>query len=147
MGAIFPEKGEALPPDEYAELDAERREDEIAEQSRQRVEDMVGLNKEIITPTRLEHSKYHILLSKDLKLSNINENDVRLGSAYFSAINHLLFLKVTTSAKVLHAEMMEYLALKSSVGGFERKSLISTISSVLRGKPAEGGGEKQKFLR
>lgn len=117
-----PNQGEQQQP-----LDDPREDERLVEMAQARIEDMIGLNMALITPSRLSDSDYHALVSRDLKISNLKEEDVSLLRLWVSTINHLVSDGLDDTARVLHAEMLAFLASKSSVNGFERKALITTL--------------------
>ena len=127
-------------PQQVASPDAamDRYEKELAEETRARIEDMVGFNLRLIEPSRLMDEKtqktsaYHALLSKDLKISNITVEDVKILRLWFALIDHLRFMCLDETVEVYHAELEAFLALKCSVNGFEREALISTLSKVFK---------------
>jgi len=119
---------------------------QLAEETRARVEDMVSFNTELIHPTRLKNSEFHKLVGKDFKISKLTDEDVKIILRFQSTINHFLFIGLKDFATVLHAELIGYLAAKSSVGGFEREALITTLSKFYRETRAGHGEAKRKLL-
>ena len=105
----------------------------LVEEGKARLETLIDLNKELIQPTRMLNSEYHQALTRDLKISNIGANEFEFIRAWLSLIDHLLFIGLEDAAKVMHAELLGFLAAKSSVDGFEREALISTIARILKG--------------
>lgn len=127
---------------------------QLQEASKQAIEDRIGLDKSLIQPTRMEFtntdgktitSVYHQMLTQDSKISNIKAEDKPVFRMWRSLINHALYLRAYDFALVLHAEYEHELAINSSVGGFERKALITTISNMIKGK-GEGQNEGKKLL-
>jgi hypothetical protein len=117
----------------------------LAEESRARAEDMVQFNSDLIRPSRLKDSQYHNLLTKDLKISNLSEDDVRVVNMGISLVDHSLFLGFDEFASVIHAELIGFLATKNSVHGFERLQLNTSISQVE--KRYSDSSEKKKGFR
>lgn len=125
---------------------------QLQEASKQAIEDRIGLDKSLIQPTRIEFtdskgkviaSIFHQMLTQDSKISNIKAEDKPIFRMWRSLINHALYLRAYDFALVLHAEYEHELAINSSVGGFERKALITTISNMIKGK---GEGQEGKKL-
>ena len=149
MADIFPRKKE--PVSEFEDMSREdfesRRDDRdlaLMEEARARVDNMFELNKELIQPGRLKGSEYHQLLVRDLKISNLEPGDVETIRLWVSLIDHLLYIEIRDAAIIMHAELVAFLASKSSVDGFERKALITTVNRMFRdqGDSKSEGGRK-----
>lgn len=105
---------------------------QLAEETKQRIEDLVAFNSELINPSRLKDSEFHKIIGKDFKISNLKQEDIPLVRLWQSLIDHLLFMGLRDTAKVFHAELIGFLAAKSSVEGFERQMLISTLTKMYK---------------
>lgn len=151
MGLLFGGRPQEEPVSEAEESEISRGDRELTEEAKARIEDMVGLNMALITPTRVvmdgdsSATKYHKLVNKDFKISNITKDDVRIVRAYQSVINHIMFLDIPTAAAVFHSELEGFLASQSSVDGFERKSLITAISNVVKTTKKSDEGRRRFF--
>jgi len=108
-------------------LDDPREDERLVEQAQSRIEDLIGLNMALISPTRLKDSEYHALVSRDFKITNLNEADIPLVRLWVSLINHVVADGLDDMARVLHAELLAFFASKSSLRGFERRALITTL--------------------
>lgn len=117
-----------------------RYDKDISEETKARIEDLVAFNSDLIRPQRVnwdtkngsQASPFHELISKDFKISKITEGDVAIIRLYQSTIDHYVFIGLKGMATVLHAELIGFLAAKSSVNGFEREALISTLTKIYK---------------
>jgi len=115
----------------YDDPQEELADSKLLEEQRARIEDLVAFNSDIIRPTRLEGSDYHKLLTKDLKVSNLaDDQDRAVVCMAVSLIDHALFMGFESFAVILHAELIAYLSSKNSIQGFERKALITQIADI-----------------
>lgn len=147
MGGLFGNKTEGEPAPSLRELDdpqGDLADSRLNEESRARAEDLVQFNSDIIRPTRLENSRYHKLLTKDLKISNLTEQDVLVVNRGLSLIDHALYLGFDEFASVIHSELTGFLASKNSIDGFERRQLNTNISLVDK-RYSEGDNKKKGF--
>ncbi len=146
MVNLFKREDEAeIEAEEVPESEEYDTAERLREEARARIENLVGLNLAIIEPTKLterdEPTRFHTYLSKDFKLSRISEEDVRLIRLWVALINHLTVMRLPKVAALFHAELIAFLAAKSSVNGFERKMLVSAIT---RFEKAIGETEREK---
>jgi len=128
----------------YEDVQQDLADDRLIEEQRARIEDLVAFNSELIRPTHLKKSRYHELLSKDLKVSNLGEEDVKTVGLAVSLIDHAVYMGFERFAVILHCELIGFLASMNSIDGFERKALISQIAEVrksfnLRDEPKKKG--------
>ena len=111
------------------ESEEEQKEDRLAlEETRNRIEDLIGWNTALITPTRFKSSPFHNLVTKEFKISNIKEEDVKLIQLWQSLSNMLITLGMLQPAALVHAELTGFLAVRSSIDGFERQMLVTQLS-------------------
>lgn len=109
----------------------EQKEDALAlEEARSRIEDAISWNTALITPTKFKNSPFHNLVTKEFKISNMREEDVKLIQLWQSLANMLLTLGMVKPAALVHAELTGFLAVRSSVDGFERKMLVTNLSKL-----------------
>lgn len=102
----------------------------VLEETRGRIEDLIGWNTALITPTHFKSSPFHNLVTKEFKISNIKEEDVRLIQLWQSLANMLITLGMVQPAALVHAELTGFLAVRSSIDGFERQMLVTQLSKL-----------------
>ena len=118
--------------DEVREAEAIRQDHEMQIDTVRRIESMVDLSKELITPSKIKASPYHELIGKDLKISNLTREDVATVQLWIGLINQLVNAGLVESARVMHSELVAYLAAHSSINGFERRALITSINKIFK---------------
>lgn len=130
-----------------SDVGEERWDNDLTQETRAKIEDLAAFNSDLINPTKMEtHGRitpYHALLTKESKVSNITVEDRELLHKWRALLDHALFLKLPETTQVIHAEMQDFLATSSSVDGFERKSLISSISNIFKRQVSSEPQKKQ----
>lgn len=130
------ELDDAQKADMGARVDAADR--QFVEEARQRTEDLVQFNSQLIKPTRLSRkegrtsvaSKYHSILTQDLKISKFALKELVILSFYDAILDQCVDMELDDLFECFHADMEFRLASYSSVEGFERLALITQIANL-----------------
>jgi hypothetical protein len=130
--------------DANSEIADDHYNQELTQDSRSKMEDMFQLNQYLVDIPKIkrgeEVSRYLSLVTKESKTSNLSEEDRHLVHKWRTMLNYAVYFDLPEFTETTLTELIDFLATSSSVGGFERLSLISTISQI---KKATGALEPQ----